>query len=709
MKKRPENKKPRAPRKPSGAYRALRKRLDEAEQTLEAIRLGKVDAIVVGGPSGDRVFTLAGADHDYRVLMDEMSEGVATLGKGGLVSYCNARFATIVGLPAERIVGSTIFSILPKEAEERVAALLQAGLLTVSKGEFQLAKKGKQPKTVLLSVSKVAMDTGITQCVIATDLTEEKRREKEVAAERAERDAALRASEERYRRIVETAVEGIWLVDAEGRTTFANRALTEMLEYSPSELQGKPIFDFMNEESAAAARRFLGRRRRYGELREFAFRAKSGRELWALLSMSPIETERGGYEGAVVMVSDVSDRRKLQAQLLLADRMSSLGTLSAGVAHEINNPLAYVIASLDLVAERLPDLCAGLREGGQFLEQQIARAREGSERVRKIVRDLKSFSRVDEETVTVTDLVKSLNTSLTLVFNEIKHRARLVKDFDRLPPVRANEARLGQVFINLFVNAAQAMPEGDIEHNELRVVGRTDALGNAVVEIHDTGCGIPPDHLDRIFEPFFTTKPVGEGTGLGLAICHGIVTSLGGTLSVQHTEVGKGTVFRVVLPAAKMTGEIVHSAPRALPRPRLRGRILVIDDEKELLDVTHEGLSALHEVMTTTDARQALEWIAAGTRFDLILCDMMMPLMTGMEFHMRLVTLAPEQADRIVFMTGGAFTPRAREFLARLPNLRLEKPFDLAHVLAMVAAHLEVASRPATLSVDGDASRTAQS
>ncbi|MFL5446830.1 MAG: PAS domain-containing protein [Myxococcales bacterium] len=177
MKKRPENKKPRAPRKPSGAYRALRKRLDEAEQTLEAIRLGKVDAIVVGGPSGDRVFTLAGADHDYRVLMDEMSEGVATLGNGGLVSYCNARFATIVGLPAERIVGSTIFSILPKEAEERVAALLQAGLLTVSKGEFQLAKKGKQPKTVLLSVSKVAMDTGITQCVIATDLTEEKRRE----------------------------------------------------------------------------------------------------------------------------------------------------------------------------------------------------------------------------------------------------------------------------------------------------------------------------------------------------------------------------------------------------------------------------------------------------------------------------------------------------------------------------------------------------
>jgi PAS domain S-box-containing protein len=514
MKKRPDKtSKPRASRTPAGSYRALRKRLDEAEQTLRAIRLGEVDAIVVGGPGGDRIFTLAGADHDYRVLMDEMSEGVATLGKGGLVSYCNARFATIVGLPAERIVGATIFSILPRTAKERVAALLQAGLLTVSKGEFQLNKKGEEPKTVLISVSKVAMDTGITQCVIATDLSEEKRREKEVAAERAERDAALRASEERYRRIVETAVEGIWLVDAEGRTTFANRALSDLLEYAPGELQGKPIFDFMKEESAAAARRFLGRRRRYGELREFGFRAKSGRELWALLSMSPIEGEGDTYAGAVVMVSDVSDRRKLQAQLLLADRMSSLGTLSAGVAHEINNPLAYVIASLDLVGERLPALDGLAREEGQFLEQQITRAREGTERVRKIVRDLKSFSRADEETVTVTDLVKSLTTSLTLVFNEIKHRARLVKDFDRLPPVRANEARLGQVFINLFVNAAQAMPEGDIEHNELRVIGRTDALGNAVVEIHDTGCGIPPDHLDRILSPSSPPSPWAKAPG----------------------------------------------------------------------------------------------------------------------------------------------------------------------------------------------------
>jgi PAS domain S-box-containing protein len=698
-KRAPKSRASRAAGNRPASQRSLRARLAEAEQTLQAIRSGQVDAIVVGGPQGDRVFTLTGADHDYRVLMDEMSEGVATLGEGGRISYCNLRFAGMVGLPPERIVGTTIDRIVPSEAKDRVDALLRAGLLAVSKGECDFHRKDETAITVQLAVSKVQMDGGVALCLIATDLTEEKRREKAVAAERAARDAALRASEERYRRIVETAVEGIWLVDAEGRTNFANGALCEMLGYTPAELQGRPIFDLMEEESAAAARRLLARRRRYREMREFSLRAKSGRALWALLSMNPIENEQQGYGGAVVMVSDVSDRRKLQAQLLLADRMSSLGTLSAGVAHEINNPLAYVIGSLDLLVARLPELSPSLPQPeARFVQEQLKRAREGTARVRRIVRDLKSFSRADEETITPTDLRKSLDTAITLVWNEIRHRARLVREYDGLPRVRANEARLGQVFINLLVNAAQAMPEGDIDHNTLRVIGRTDALGNAVVEIRDTGCGIPPENLDRIFEPFFTTKPVGEGTGLGLAICHGIISSLGGTISVQ-SEVGKGTLFRVVLPVASAEAGAVRAPPGAVARPTLRGRVLIIDDEKELTDVTREGLSDLHDVRATQDARQALEWIAAGERFDLILCDMMMPLMTGMEFHTRLAALVPEQADRVVFMTGGAFTPRAREFLTRLPNLRLEKPFDLGHVLAMVSAHLESASKSGRVEV----------
>ena len=672
----------------------LRTRLAEAEATLNAIRTGEVDAIVVGGPEGDRIFTLTGADHSYRVLMDAMSQGVATLGEGELVTYCNSRFAGLLGTPIERIVGTPLIELMPATSRRRLSALLEAGRLAVSKGAFSVPRAaGGAPLPLLFSVSEVTIDGGAVLCVIGSDLTEAKSREQALARERAERDANLRASEARYRRIVETAVEGIWLLDAGFRGTFANRALAELLGRSPEALQGREIFEFMEPDSAAAARKLLERRRRYSEVREFGFIRPDGREVWAVISSSPIQGDEGQNLGAVVMVSDVSERRKMQAQLLLADRMSSLGTLSAGVAHEINNPLAYVIGSLDLLASRLPIVCRDLdKDTCRWLEQQIERAREGSERVRNIVRDLKSFSRADEEKVTAVDLRRSLETSLTLVWNEIKHRARLVKDFAAVPAVRANEARLGQVFINLLVNAAQAIGEGDIENNELRVVGRTDAAGNAVVEIHDTGCGIPAENLSRIFEPFFTTKPVGEGTGLGLAICHGIVTSMGGSLTAE-SEPGKGSVFRVVLPGAQVAVSAArpHHRPQE-PNPH-RGRVLVIDDEADLTDVTREGLAPFHDVLTTDDARPALDWIAGGDRFDLILCDMMMPMMTGMEFYTRLQQANPAQAAKVVFMTGGAFTPRAREFLARLPNLRLEKPFDLDHVLQVVNAHASGASR----------------
>ena len=684
-----------SPRDPRTADTVLRDRLAEAEETLNAIRSGEVDAIVVGGPEGDRIFTLTGADHSYRVLMDAMSQGVATLGDRHLVTYCNSRFAELLGAPVEKIVGTSLLALVPESAGRRLSALLEAGAHAVSKAEFTLPRpEGGALLPVLLAVSQVTIDGGAVLCVIGSDLTELKEREQALARERAERDASLRESEARYRRIVETAVEGIWLLDAEFKGTFVNRALAEMLGRSPSELRGRAIFEFMEPESGAAARRLLERRRRYSEIREFGFLRADGRELWAVLSSSPIQSDDGQNLGSVVMVSDVSERRKMQAQLLLADRMSSLGTLSAGVAHEINNPLAYVIGSLDLLASRLPMVCRELdRDTCRWLEQQIERAREGSERVRTIVRDLKSFSRADEEKVTAIDLHRSLETSLTLVWNEIKHRARLVKDFAAVPAVRANEARLGQVFINLLVNAAQAIPEGDIDNNELRVVGRTDAAGNAVVEIHDTGCGIPAENLGRIFEPFFTTKPVGEGTGLGLAICHGIITSMGGSLTAEST-VGKGSVFRVVLPGAKMSTSAARPAAKLQDRAgTTRGRVLVIDDEADLTDVTREGLAPFHDVLTTDDARQALEWIAGGDKFDLILCDMMMPAMTGMEFYTRLQQQHPAQAARVVFMTGGAFTPRAREFLARLPNLRLEKPFDLEHVLAVVNAHVGGTSR----------------
>ncbi len=376
-------------------------------------------------------------------------------------------------------------------------------------------------------------------------------------------------------------------------------------------------------------------------------------------------------------------QERMQRQLILSDRLASVGMLAAGVAHEINNPLAYVVANLDLLAEELKasthsGLAPNLREWGDAIRE----AREGSDRIRKIVRGLKTLSRAEEEQRAVIELRPVLELSINMAFNEIRHRARLVKDYGDTPLVEADEARLGQVFINLIVNAAQAIPEGDSEANEVRIVTSTDALGRAVVDVLDTGPGIPSEALGRVFDPFYTTKPIGVGTGLGLSICHSIVTSLGGEISASNRR-GRGARLRVVLAAAQ----------RALERPTAkaaedsakagRAAVLIVDDEASVSMALARAL-AKHDVTAFTSAKEALERIQAGACFDLILSDLMMPGMSGMEFYDALARERPRVAERMVFMSGGAFTPAARAFLDRVPNERIEKPFNLNTVRELV-------------------------
>jgi hypothetical protein len=235
--------------------------------------------------------------------------------------------------------------------------------------------------------------------------------------------------------------------------------------------------------------------------------------------------------------------------------------------------------------------------------------------------------------------------------NDIRHRARLVREYEDLPAVRVNEARIGQVFVNLLVNASHAIAPGGVDRNEIRVSAHPDFDGNAVVEIRDTGAGSAAENLDRIFEPFFTMKPVSTGTGLGLALCRGIVASPGGQITVEST-LGEGTTLRVLIPAAPLVARHTDIIPRTV-RVESRGRLLVVDDEEDLCDVLEETLSPSADVRTTTDADRALAWIAGAERFEMMLCDMNMPKMTGVDFYTRLSMVSAEQADRLVLMSGG--------------------------------------------------------
>jgi signal transduction histidine kinase len=257
------------------------------------------------------------------------------------------------------------------------------------------------------------------------------------------------------------------------------------------------------------------------------------------------------FEGRTALVTvarDFTERKQLQARLMLSDRMAAMGTLAAGIAHELNNPLAYVLGNLDYVARGLSPELPPSRDDVNEWRQVLAEARDGAERMRGLVRQLKDFSRVDDESPGRVDLHRVLDSVAQMAAKEVRLRAKLVKAYGAPPAVRGNEGKLFQVFLNLVINAAQAIAEGQPHAHEIRLTTRADEAGRAVVEVRDSGCGIHPEHLPRLFEPFFTTKPPGVGTGLGLSICHTIVRALDGDISVE-SKPGLGTTFRVALPA----------------------------------------------------------------------------------------------------------------------------------------------------------------
>jgi PAS domain S-box-containing protein len=469
-------------------------------------------------------------------------------------------------------------------------------------------------------------------------------------------------------------------LDLDGTIRFSNRSI---LASTTEALIGTNMLDYPAGDHQRDLRLAMARLIETGEPQGFEAPAArpDGTQVWYSTRLGPVK-ELGKLVGAVVASRDVSDKKQTEMHLMVADRMASVGTLAAGVAHEINNPLASVIANLDMVMQDVADLATRISIPPDLAEM-LQDARTGADRVREIVRDLKIFSRVDEERHGSVDVEYVLESTLRMAWNELRHRAKLVKKYARVPQVEANESRLGQVFLNLIINAAHAMPTGNYDANELRISTGLDAAGRVVVTIGDTGTGIPVEVRPRLFTPFFTTKPIGVGTGLGLAISHRIIAQMGGTITFE-TEVGKGTEFHVTLPLATTSPRVSSQVIPAVSPATRRGTVLVVDDEQVLGHAIRKYLSADHDVTAVDSARGALDLFEAGKRYDVILCDLMMPQITGMELHAKLAALDLEQAKRMVFVSGGAFTPSAREFLDTTNNRRIEKPFDLVELRKLI-------------------------
>lgn len=383
------------------------------------------------------------------------------------------------------------------------------------------------------------------------------------------------------------------------------------------------------------------------------------------------------------------EREQLHAREKELERLSSLGVLAAGIAHEVNDPLSFVLGNLQLAERKMLELEQRLSSADAFslvgIRQVIARAKRGGERIAAVVGSVSTFARADTGELVAVDVRELMESTLQLASNEIRHAARLERKFEPVPAILSNPSKLGRVFLNLILNAVHAIDASDPGDHLLRVSIRVGDNRDVVIAVSDTGPGIPPELMPRIFDPFFALRPVGASMGLGLSVTRELVTELNGTIEVAST-LHKGTTFSVILPSRGLPplDKRASGPPRG---PRKRPRVLVIDDEPLLCALLEEMLAIHYDVVVAASPIAGLEQLQRE-HFDVILCDLMMPELTGMDLYERVAAEGTGKDERFIFVTGGAFSERARSFLATTRRPQVKKPFRQEDVVDAIESIL---------------------
>ncbi|MBK6519153.1 MAG: PAS domain-containing protein [Polyangiaceae bacterium] len=695
-------------RSATGGFRALPRALGSADASVEATITGRRGRYLVTVPPAKRVTAtlrralaaLRGADAVIDELADQQAKIAAShealvatelgfhsalealpVGVGvqreGRWLYVNSAMAGLVGVRPAELLGHPVLDLVDEHDRPRVQALMSVASLETA--EVRLALGDTETYVECGATGGMVFNGEPAELFFAIDLT----------ARRAAQRAAAR-SEGITKAFLDVLPDLVLRIDRSGvlHEFRAGRGHPDVASLQP--FLGTSVV-LVAEALSGVAKSVIE-----GGLARLRESLDTRRELTVQVTDLPMQVGHHydcriipeSEDEALVLVRDVTEQRKLEQQLAVTERMATLGMVAASVAHELNNPLTFVVGNISLALEAIE---AG-RLDAAALRQSLTEALEGAGRVRTIVSELQVFSRASaREDRQATNVLSVLDSALAMTRSAVREKARVVRVVEAVVPVDIESSRLGQVLVNLIMNAAQATPEGAPERHEIRIVASVGADGWQRLTVSDDGPGVPEEARGRIFEPFVTTKSASGGTGLGLAICHRIVTERGGTIRVAEGQ-RPGATFEVRLPPSEQAPR--RSAPgSSMPAPEgvVPARILVVDDEPLVARAVLRILER-HQPVWVATAELAIERLAAE-RFDLVLCDLMLGGKTGLDVR---AAAGPEQRDRFLFITGGALTESARDLLASEPERFVTKPFTPVELRRRVDAALLARRRPAS-------------
>jgi len=612
----------------------LQDRLREAEETLEAIRNGEVDAVMVDGPSGQQVYTLENADRPYRVLIEQMQEGAVTLSEEGLMLYCNQRFATLVGSDRETLIGESIERFLASTEVMAFRRLMTSGRGAGRSAEFTLQGSNGLLVPVNVSIADLEVDEQMPNvlCGVVTDLTHSRERSHELAAanmQLANEIDERRRAEDSLQLALDAAEMGHWDLDLVNDTVTRSTRYDRIFGYADrARAWGLPMMlsQFIPEDRNAAQEEFLrAESTGFVEFERRIRRLSDGAIRWVQIKGRTFYLHDKAVRLSGV-VSDVTERRQVEEQLRQSQKMEAIGQLTGGIAHDFNNLLMVIGGSLDMLDQRVAK--------NDKITRYLAAARHGVERGAKLNQQLLAFSRRQDlraETICIEDLIDTFENMLDRAVGEA-----VTVNIEEAPEqwyCRTDPHQLETAILNLAINARDAMPQGGTLtlKTAIRKLDPQAATANGanvgdyvVVSVADTGVGMAADIVDRVFEPFFTTKEVGKSTGLGLSQVYGFARQSGGFVAIE-SHPGIGTTVSIHLPRATKP-----EATQAVASPSVevkgKGIVLVVEDDSDVRAVASSLLENLgYCVLEAETGSDAMKLIDRGERVDLVFTDVIMP------------------------------------------------------------------------------------